>query len=197
MNFVPIETLKDSKNSIAAQVDAGLIDGKKFIRKHFPRARFPLKWCLVFLLRHELNVMRTLEHLSFVCKSSFMRGDSLYQPHVDGVPLKRCGERIDEKIVQKIACAIREMHRRKVVHLDLRQRKNILVTDSGEIAIIDFSSAIDFSKFPPGLIFFDILRIADESAVVKIKRKYLPESVTEADRRIDFLRRLLAFFLFR
>lgn len=197
MNFVPVDVLKEPKDSLAAQVDSGTINSREFIRKHFPRAGCLSGRFLKFLLRHEVSVLRTLGNFNFVCKNSYIAGDSLYQPFVRATPLKRCGERIDEAVVRKIAAAIREMHRLKVVHLDLRQRKNILVSESGDITIIDFSSAIDFSKFPPGLIFFDLLRIADESAVVKIRQKYLPETVTASDRRIDLLRRLLGIFFLR
>ena len=46
--------------------------------------------------------------------------------------------------VEQLEGAIDEMHRRGVVHLDLRHRSNVLAGEDGRPVVIDFNSALIF-----------------------------------------------------
>lgn len=69
----------------------------------------------------------------------------------------RPGERMSRRLaatlpagfVEALDAAVREMHARGVVHLDLRHRTNILMDDAGRPVLIDFASALCFR--PQGL----------------------------------------------
>jgi hypothetical protein len=64
----------------------------------------------------------------------------------------RPGRRMSRKLAgevpadfpDRLEAALREMHRRGVVHLDLRHRSNVLVDEAGAPVLIDFGSAFTF-----------------------------------------------------
>jgi RIO-like serine/threonine protein kinase len=81
------------------------------------------------------------------------------------------------------------MHERGVVHLDLRQRKNILV-DGDRPWVIDFANALR------GRLASKLAGV-DESALLKWKQRNWPHLVTDADRaslkKHKFLRKFWIF----
>ena len=81
---------------------------------------------------------------------------------------------------ERLAATVAEMHRRGVVHLDLRQRRNVLVDDAGVPRVIDFSSGL---ALRPGGWRLRRLSSVDRSGVLKYKRRFLPDSLTEEERR--------------
>jgi len=89
---------------------------------------------------------------------------------------------------------VSEMHERGVVHLDLRQRRNILVQPDGRPAVIDFGAGLCLR---PGSGLMRRLARIDESGVLKYKRRARPDSLTadEADRlgRLERRRRFWPF----
>lgn len=76
---------------------------------------------------------------------------------------------------------VREMHRRGVVHLDLRQRRNVLVQPGRHPAIIDFGAALCLK---PGGRLLRFLALMDTSGVLKYKQRARPGSLTEDETRI-------------
>ena len=64
----------------------------------------------------------------------------------------RPGERLSGRLLEtlpaefgdRLAAALAEMHRRGVVHLDLRHRSNVMVGEGGEPILVDFGSAFCF-----------------------------------------------------
>lgn len=50
--------------------------------------------------------------------------------------------RLPEAFLEELSEAIEEMHRRGVVHLDLRHRSNILADDEGHPILLDFASSL-------------------------------------------------------
>jgi serine/threonine protein kinase len=69
----------------------------------------------------------------------------------------RPGRRMSRKLrgavppdfIRRLEEAVAEMHRRGVVHLDLRHRSNVMVDEAGHPVLIDFGSALTFR--PGGL----------------------------------------------
>jgi len=76
----------------------------------------------------------------------------------------------------RLDAALAEMHRRGVVHLDLRHRSNVLVDSSGNPVLIDFGSAL---VFRPGSWaarwFLPLWAAVDRRAARKWRRKLTPE----------------------
>jgi RIO-like serine/threonine protein kinase len=79
----------------------------------------------------------------------------------------------------RLAATVEEMHRRGVVHLDLRQRRNVLVDGAGVPRVIDFSAAM---VLRPGGWRMRRLAPVDASGVLKYKRRFLPDSLTDDER---------------
>lgn len=83
--------------------------------------------------------------------------------------------------------AVDDLHRRGFVHLDLRQRKNILVPTDQSVALIDFESCRNLGTGYFGQkILLPLLGWIDRHAVLKWKAKFAPEMLTGEDlRRAD------------
>lgn len=87
---------------------------------------------------------------------------------------------------REIVAQLREhtarLHARGVFHLDLHQRKNVLVDGQGRIHVVDFGAAV-----APGpllrFLFGGILRYVDRQAVYKYLARFAPEELSEAEAR--------------
>jgi RIO-like serine/threonine protein kinase len=98
----------------------------------------------------------------------------------------------------KLMRVVEEMHARGVVHLDLRQRRNILLCLQPDKiprpAVLDFGSALCVR--PGGLLHRWLARI-DRSGVLKYKRRAQPDAITRDEarslRRIERRRKLWPF----
>jgi hypothetical protein len=82
------------------------------------------------------------------------------------------------------ACArlrerIERLHERGVVHLDLRQKRNVLVDATGEVFLVDFQSAW---LLAPGGFWLRLLAPLDRSAELKFRSRYAPELLSEEER---------------
>ncbi len=85
----------------------------------------------------------------------------------------------------ELAGMVEEMHRRGVVHLDLRQRRNVLVRPGRHPAILDFGGALCLK---PGGRLIRLLTPVDTSGVLKYKQRARPGSLTDGEARL--LRRM-------
>ena len=93
---------------------------------------------------------------------------SIAYSFIEGTPLrtlKKQNKKLPKSFFHQLEHRVSEMHRRGLVHLDLRNLGNILVGEDGQPYIIDFQSAITFSRFPNWLK--RIMRGADLSGVYK------------------------------
>jgi predicted Ser/Thr protein kinase len=143
------------------------------------------------LVRREYKVLKHLEGVPGIPKVyAVVEKRALLVEFIDGNPLNKfkAGELADD-VFHRLCETVRAMHRRGVVHLDLRQRKNILVAD-GRPYVIDFANALMgklAGKFAP----------VDESALLKWKQRNFPHLVTDADReslkKHKFLRKFWIF----
>lgn len=78
----------------------------------------------------------------------------------------------------RLAAAVREMHARGVVHLDLRHRSNVLVDAQGEPVLIDFASAIRVpTRGPFARLARAVLGRFDRVAVEKWRQRVEPDAV--------------------
>ena len=81
----------------------------------------------------------------------------------------------------ELMALVEEMHRRGVVHLDLRQRRNVLVRPGRHPAIVDFGGALCLR---PGSRLLRILARIDTSGVLKYKRRANPALITPDEARL-------------
>jgi len=102
------------------------------------------------------------------------------------------------EVAERLSALLERVHARGVIHGDLRSRDNFLVTDAGELYLIDFSSAqvFDSGKWT-GRVLFPRLRRAERRALLKWKVLLVPEQVSPEElashRRFKRFRRLWPF----
>lgn len=87
-------------------------------------------------------------------------------------------ERQDEAFFASLGRIVAQMHERGVVHLDLRQRRNILIRPEGTAAVIDFGAALCLR---PGSALLRRLARIDDSGVLKYKRRARPGSLSSEE----------------
>ena len=106
--------------------------------------------------------------------------------YITGTPLKQL---VQQKEVLPVSFfkdferLVALMHRRGVVHLDLRNLGNVLCSDDGKPYIIDFQSTIRYARFPRWLQQF--MRGADMSGVYKAWAKLADQPLPDA--KADYL----------
>ena len=145
------------------------------------------------LVRREFDVLRHLEGIPGIPRAyAVVEKRALVLEFIEGRTLNKfkAGE-LPDRVFDRLCQTVRAMHARGVVHLDLRQRKNILV-EGDRPWIIDFANALRgrlATKFSG----------VDESALLKWKQRNWPHLVTEEDREAlkkhRFLRKFWIFTL--
>lgn len=122
--------------------EAGLVVLKDFSGRRW----FVRRWLGPWLLAREQRAYRRLTGVAAVPRC-LGRLDAMaivleYRP---GTMLSRSlAPHLPGGFVDQLEAAIEEMHRRGVVHLDLRHRSNVLAGQDGLPVVIDFASALMF-----------------------------------------------------
>jgi serine/threonine protein kinase len=108
------------------------------------------------------------------------------------------GESLPSSFFPELGRVLDEVHGKGVVHLDLRHKGNILVTDEGDPFLIDFNSSFAFKE--KGFLrryLFPLLRWVDYGGLLKLKKRISPSAMTPEElaflKRFDRLRRLWIF----
>jgi len=102
------------------------------------------------------------------------------------------------RVAERLSALLDRVHERGVIHGDLRSRDNFLVTDDGEIWLIDFSSAEVFEEGTwASRVVFPRLRRAERRALLKWKVLLVPGELSPEElashRRFKRVRRLWPF----
>lgn len=86
-------------------------------------------------------------------------------------------------VLDALERVVGELHARGFVHLDLRQRKNILVPTDDSVILIDFESARYLGTgFVGQKLLLPLFARIDRSAILKWRVKFTPDRVSEEDR---------------
>lgn len=119
---------------------------------------------------------------------------ALAYPYIPGVTLHEAvhgSEKVGEFYFEALEALVNKMHEKGIAHLDLRNKKNILITAEGKPALIDFQSAVSTRCLPARLR--RLMFIVDLSGVYKYWGKLSPETMTaerkEAAQHMASLRR--------
>ncbi len=141
-----------------------------------------------WLLAREVRALRRLDGVEGVPRLvGRVDRDAVLLSWVEGQPLGEPGTTAD---APALAAALRRiveaMHQRHVYHLDLRQRRNVLVDPAGRPWVVDFGAA--HAPGPVGrLLLAPWLARVDRQAVLKVLARYAPEAMS-ADEARSFLR---------
>lgn len=153
-----------------------------------------------FVLRWEEGVYRTLEGLDRIpAFPGRLDADALVLEKLDAVPMDRgLIPNLPPTFFADLALWIDRLHARGVVHLDLRQKRNVMIGADGKPFVVDFGGAMRLgtSWFSRKLL-LPVFSWIDRSAIVKYRVRYFPDLATEEekkrDRRMNLMRRLWVF----
>jgi len=116
---------------------------------------------------------------------------------VPGRPILR-GELLPSSFFPDLESVLGQVHARGVVHMDLRHKGNILISEKGEPFLIDFNSSFAFKE--RGILrryLFPLLRWVDYGGLLKLKKRISPSFLTPDEtaflKKFDRIRRLWIF----
>ncbi len=151
------------------------------------------------VLHREERVLAALQGMSGVPRLyGRVDADALASECLAAEPLRRT---LEPARLRKACTALGErvaaLHQRGVVHLDLRQKRNVLVDADGGVFLVDFQSAWVLGTTGVRGVLLRWLARLDRSAVLKFKARYVPDLLDERERRaaarLAFLTRLWIF----
>jgi len=189
---VTARVLRDKGGFLSPAVSVVEHEGRPAVLKDYRRKNALTRGLIApALVRREFAVLRHLEGVPGIPRAyAILEKRALLLEYVEGRTLGkfRPGE-LPDRVFERLCETVRAMHARGVVHLDLRQKKNILV--SGERPyLLDFANAVKGRLSAA-------LRAVDESALLKFKRRNWPHLLTDADREAlkghRFLRKFWIF----
>jgi len=153
-----------------------------------------------FLFYRETRALRRLSNIKnipgpIITPSSY----KLIYPYIPGRTLResiRNHDQINDEYFEKLEKLVITMHQCGVAHLDIRNRRNILITPQNEPIIIDFQSAI-FTNYLPKKI-RRLLLDTDLSGIYKHWKKASNKTLTpEREATISKMNSLRKFWIFK
>ncbi|MCG6875057.1 MAG: hypothetical protein LJE97_08190 [Betaproteobacteria bacterium] len=125
--------------------------GVKWVVKDFHDCPVPYRETLGRLMvSRELSALERLRGLSGVPADTFrIDAYALAYRFVPGIEMADAGpERATPDFFRALEAVVLSMHRRNIVHLDLRYGGNILVSDADEPLLVDFQSHVKLRGLP-------------------------------------------------
>ncbi|MCF8027356.1 MAG: hypothetical protein K9K81_03250 [Desulfobacteraceae bacterium] len=128
-----------------------------------------------WMIMREYRALVRLQGIDGIPEKPFLRdGQTLGYQYVNGTTLRHVRtEAIPSNFFPDLEHLVRRMHQRKMVHLDIRNRRNIMLRSDGKPALLDFQSSLDVRHMPPAL--GRMLKQIDLSGVYKIWYKLRPD----------------------
>jgi RIO-like serine/threonine protein kinase len=173
------------------------IEGEKYVAKDYRACTAPYRWTVgAWNLRRERAALERLRGLEGIPLIEARVGRwILVMTHFAGKDLGKAKKRRQTpQFFDELMALVDEMHRRGVVHLDLRQRRNVLLRPDRHPAILDFGSALCLA---PGSRLVRLLGRIDRSGVLKYKRRANPDALSRDEaralRKVERRRRLWPF----
>lgn len=155
-------------------------DGSRQIVRDTAPAPLPVRWLAQLLMRREARALAALDGLQGVPRLLAADRGRLVREYLDGRPMHHARP-ANPAYFRRALRLLRRLHARNVVHNDLAKEPNMLVTASGQPALVDFQMA----WHSPGRgRLFRVLGYDDLRHVLKHKRTYCAEHLTDRQRRI-------------
>jgi hypothetical protein len=167
----------DSFGRIALMRDAAGMFVRRDLR-HVPLwLRLPAWW----LARREARALRQVEGLDAMPQLLRWDGCRLDRSYLDGAAMYQRPPRGDLAYFRRARRLLQTLHRRGVAHNDLAKEANWLVLADGRPGIIDFQLAV---LGRPRSRWMRLLAREDLRHLLKHKRMYCPDRVTQVERRV-------------
>lgn len=156
--------------------------------KDVRRRNFFLRWTLgLWLIQKEWKIYSRLKGLKGIPQPvKQIDRFAFAMEFIPGVPIER-GKIIPPSFFSDLVQVLKAIHSRGVVHMDLRHKGNILVSDKGEPFLIDFNSSFSFRE--KGILrrfLFPLFQWVDVGGLLKLKERASPSSMTPEE--IHFLK---------
>ncbi len=190
-----------SRGNIFGKPDLSLVkaEGRTLMVKDVREKPFIFRWTLgLWLIRKEWKIYLRLKGIQGI-PDGVVRIDrfAFAMEFVEGKPIER-QETLASAFFSDLERMLKEVHGRGVVHLDLRHKGNILVSEEGKPYLIDFNSSISFLE--KGFLrrfLFPLLRWVDYGGFLKLKERVSPSLLTcEEIAFLKKLRRLRKLWIF-
>jgi hypothetical protein len=165
------------------------IEGHAFMVKDVRRRNFFLRWTLgLWLIQKEWKIYSRLKGLKGI-PQPVERIDrfAFAMEFIPGIPIER-GKIIPPSFFSDFDQVLKAIHSRGVVHMDLRHKGNILVSEKGEPFLIDFNSSFSFRE--NGIlrrVLFPLFQWVDVGGLLKLKERASPTLMTPGE--LDFIKR--------
>ncbi len=172
---------------------------RELVAKDFrPRGWFARSIWGPLNLKYEHFILQKLAGLNGVPEViGFADWNCLLLSRVAEEEFKTAAGRLDDDFFARLFALVTEIHRRRVLHLDLGHKSNIMVDAAGRPKIIDFNISLRLPESRLCDPLFKLLARVDCYSVLRLKVKYRPADATpqerEAVRRFLRLRRLWIF----
>jgi serine/threonine protein kinase len=175
------------------------VEGRSLMVKDVRKKSFLLRWTLgIWLIQKEWKIYSRLRGMKGI-PQPIERIDrfAFAMEFIPGRPLLR-GEDLPSSFFSDLQEVLKEVHARGVVHLDLRHKGNILLSERGKLFLIDFNSSFAFGE--KGFFrryLFPVLRWVDDGGLLKLKERISPSLMTPEElaflKRFNRLRKLWIF----
>jgi len=163
-------------------------NGMRAIVKDFSTNRFFLRNTVGrFLIWRESKAYRKLMNLSGVpVLHKVIDGLALVLEEIPGGMIDKYTKEMEipDSFFHALKHLVGKCHKRGIAHCDLKKASNILLGDDGHPYIVDWGAAIferEFRFFPLNLIYRRFL-LDDHMAIIKLKLRLSPETVTLEER---------------
>ncbi len=174
-------------------------EGNTFIVKDVRGKNFFLRWTLgLWLIHNEWKIYSRLAGIEGVPRA-MERIDrfAFAVEFIPGSPVTR-RELLPPSFFPDLEKVLEQVHARRVVHMDLRHKGNILISEKGKPFLIDFNSSFAFKE--KGILrhyLFPLLRWVDYGGLLKLKKRVSPSIMTPDEtaflRKFDRIRKLWIF----
>ncbi|NLB68622.1 MAG: protein kinase family protein [Lentisphaerae bacterium] len=173
-------------------------NGKAMVRKDFSEHNFFIRNTLGrFFISREFYFLKKVESSGIVPGWVEREGKfTLIEEFCDGETLrdKEWGDSKEERAAANTFFhafeeGIKKIHEMEIVHLDLRNLRNVMCSSTGNVFVIDWESALSTRFMPPPLK--RLLRSIDIAGVYKMWSVHSPETMGEARiRHLDKINRI-------
>jgi RIO-like serine/threonine protein kinase len=136
------------------------------------------------LVYNEYRILKRLENICVAPKPVAIKNNVLMTTFIEGEHIDKIpSDKLNESIYFRLEAIIEKMHKRGVFHLDIGQRRNIIISRDGTPYLLDFANAVCLRQSPPWSILTDILRIIDIRGLLKLKNRYFLQLMTKSDKK--------------
>ena len=178
------------KRIYAPDVSLIRLDGRLLVEKTYRDKAWPVRIVGILLVSWEAFVYSRLKDISGIPILTD-RPDklTLITSYMGGENLRSTRRKPDATYFEKLSRIIEQMHQRGVVHLDLRNRRNYGLDDSGLPYLVDFASCL-YVPWPGRLKEF--LAKIDWMGFLKVREKLNPEGISSEERSKLVLGKILS-----